>query len=406
MLPASDQTQARRLSFRETYDRYVHQVYGMLYLRGVGRDDTRDLVQDVFLRVHLYLDRCEARDAPWPWLARITRNVARDYWKGRWNESSVFDHEADPVNVPDHDFEAAERRLALLRDCVNEIPGEEWREILLRRIEGQSLPEIAEELGRPLNTVRSQSTRAQALLKEAIDRHHARERHEIGAAGVLVPIFGGFGRTSPFNVLESVRAPAGLRDAVWERLEHLPDHGGGGPPAPAAPSPSVVPPALLRPAAMSWGLAFFGVACAAVLIAAGVAIGLAWDPLGRRAHGAYGPRDPLEMRADLARLGTREVAAVPSETPSASAPAAEPSFAPPAAMPAEPADTTAAEHAILDPAELELRAHHPRAVLLAVEEHARSFPHGRLAMWRERLRREAEARVDPRKEPPADAGVP
>jgi RNA polymerase sigma-70 factor (ECF subfamily) len=410
VLPASDPAQARRLSFREIYDGHVHQVYGILYLRGVSEHDTRDLVQDVFLRVHQYLDTCEARQAPWKWLARITRNVARDHWKGRRNEASVIDHDADLMNVPDHDFEAARRRLALLRDCVNEIHNEDWREIILRRIEGQTVPEIADELGRPLNTVKSQSARAEALLKEAIDRHHARERRETGTLGVVVPIFGGFGRTSPFDVLKSVKAPAGLRDAVWERLKHLPDHGGGGggPRAPAAPSamPSVAPSALLQPAAMSWGLAFFGVACAAVLVAAGVALALLWDPLGRRSHGTHGSRDPVELRPVAVAFVASAVAPGPSEAPSASTePAPEPSVAPPAA-PAEPADTTVAEHAILDPAERDLRAHHVRAVLRVVEEHARLFPHGRLAMWRERLRREAEERAEQRNDPLTDAGAP
>jgi RNA polymerase sigma factor (sigma-70 family) len=398
--------------FREIFLGNVDRVYAILRFRGVPRDQRDDVVHEVFARVQERWGQCKTRSAPEKWINEIARNVARDRQRAICEEEKVIDRIADltivaeRVAAPDVPSEAdaieAERheaaRLDRVRRLLQEIDNPDWREVVTRRIEGQTNPEIAAALGVPLPTVGTWYRRGRGKLLAAHARDEAREHHE-RRAGKLALVFPIFGTRSLFEgVLDDVKAPESLRERVWERLQALPEHGGGGG-GPAAPAmPPAAPMAALAPsAAASWGLVLFGVACAALLLAIGVVIGLLLDP--HRSHAA-----PVELGPDVAAVATSTASAAPIWAP---APSTAPSSAPLA--PRERASTAPApssapvEHDLLDDAQRALLAGDVAGALRAIDEHARLFPHGQRAEVRERLRIDALLAAGPSRRAEATA---
>jgi RNA polymerase sigma-70 factor (ECF subfamily) len=140
------------------------------------REDTEDVVQEVFVTAYRSLSgfRGEAKLSTWLHRIAVTRalNHLEKSEEKRRRASDPTDREAadGPVAIgtPLSALEAKElmRRLA---DCLEKLPAA-WRAVLaLREADGSSYERIAETLRIELGTVRSRLARARASLKDCVE---------------------------------------------------------------------------------------------------------------------------------------------------------------------------------------------------------------------------------------------
>ncbi len=142
------------------------------YIRSRVKDEcaSSDLAQDVFLRAHKGFDQLLDRERAKAWLFSIAHNVVQDFrkkskrevagaaapeefWTGPAPEHSLMDHPC----LPD-----------CLRFMIDQLP-EHYRELVyLADLRQMPQKDIAELLGRPYPTVKSQVQRARRQLKKSI----------------------------------------------------------------------------------------------------------------------------------------------------------------------------------------------------------------------------------------------
>jgi len=150
-------------------------VYGVA-LRVVGEHAAaEDVAQDAFVRAYRALTRypperlLELRVRPW--LARIALNAARNHVRAR-RLHEALDEAADAIPAPDDGpFRLAERneeRRTWAR-LLTALPDRYRMAVALRYVDGLSNAEIAEALGRPLGSIKSDVYRGTALLRAAYD---------------------------------------------------------------------------------------------------------------------------------------------------------------------------------------------------------------------------------------------
>ena len=133
--------------------------------------DADDAAQDAFLSA---LDRLETYDQarPFrPWLMRIAQNAAIDLLRRRTVRQSeaLDDRAATPGRTPAQHAEGAEFRGALAV-ALAALPERQRVAITLFDLEGWAHAEIAEALGVPEGTVRSDVFHARRRLREALGR--------------------------------------------------------------------------------------------------------------------------------------------------------------------------------------------------------------------------------------------
>ena len=161
-------------AFEQIVLRYETRVMTLAARLVGGRDDARDVAQEVFLRAFKYLHRADPQKPLEPWLFRIAVNVCRDAVRRRLRRQNTFvdaepaepiDRSADPCT----DLERKQQRLILQR-ALDLLPEKERLAIMLRDIEGLSTAEVAAILQSSETTVRSQESRGRLRLKAAVDR--------------------------------------------------------------------------------------------------------------------------------------------------------------------------------------------------------------------------------------------
>jgi RNA polymerase sigma-70 factor, ECF subfamily len=159
--------QGHRDSFGQLYQRYARLVHGILLAR-VPAIEGEDLVHEVFLRALPRLHSLREAARFGAWLAAITRNMAKDYYRHPRvriecsDDSAAADASAAPSGQTNSE-EAAE-----ILESVRSLP-EAYREtLILRLVEGMTGPEIAAKTGLSHGSVRVNLNRGMQQLREKL----------------------------------------------------------------------------------------------------------------------------------------------------------------------------------------------------------------------------------------------
>lgn len=150
----------------------------LLRYLGVSSSEVEDALQDVFLVAHQRLSRPDAADRPDAWLRGVALNVARNRRRSaRRSRVSYVDeppeqHDAATPEAAVAGAQAQQRLLALLE----RLPEEQRAALVLFRIDGRPMKEVAATLGCALPTAYKYVSSAEATLEAALrdDRGGAR----------------------------------------------------------------------------------------------------------------------------------------------------------------------------------------------------------------------------------------
>ncbi|HOR28463.1 MAG TPA: sigma-70 family RNA polymerase sigma factor [Candidatus Sumerlaeota bacterium] len=187
-------------AFELLVERYRGLVHVIAYSRLGNRETAAELVQEVFLRVYLHLDRFDLARPLAPWISRITRNLAIQWGQARRSRSRLIDRRSldqlsqappDPSLDPRRQAERSERHRHLA-EAVVKLPPDLRETVLLRYVEDWTNAQIAEHFGVHPSTVGRRLEEALNRLKGELGpvlreaaplfRGNPEERHRIVAA--------------------------------------------------------------------------------------------------------------------------------------------------------------------------------------------------------------------------------
>ena len=146
---------------------HQHRIYGFALNLSGNTADAEEIAQDAFIRAHRALEGYDAdrvRELKVSaWLHRIALNVFRNRARRRLRETVPLDSIAEP-----HANGLGPEDLHHLRSAVLGLPARYREAIVLRHIQGFNYDEIAEVLGVPAGTAKSNVHRGLAILKEEL----------------------------------------------------------------------------------------------------------------------------------------------------------------------------------------------------------------------------------------------
>lgn len=147
-----------RPSFEAIYRDHFRHVWHTLRRLGVVERDLEDAAHEVFVVVHRRLEDYDPRRPLKPWVTGIAYRVASDERRRARHRREVFSHEGwdarDKGDGPEEHL-AATRARALVQAALSELPLDQRAAVVMHDLDGLSIPDIAHELGIPLNTMYS-----------------------------------------------------------------------------------------------------------------------------------------------------------------------------------------------------------------------------------------------------------
>ncbi len=174
--------QGQEAAYRILIRSYQGQLFSIAYGITMDREESLDIVQEVFLKVHQNIKNFRGDSGLSTWLHRITVNQSLNLqrkWKRRlkWRHQPLEKEEGgdypelgDNQENPETLYHKGELEKAL-QEGLGELPETSRTVFVLREIEGLSYDEIAEVLNIKKGTVKSRLFLARQKLKERLSEY-------------------------------------------------------------------------------------------------------------------------------------------------------------------------------------------------------------------------------------------
>jgi RNA polymerase sigma-70 factor (ECF subfamily) len=169
-------------AFRVLVRRYETRVFSIAYGITLDREESLDIVQEVFLKVYQNIHTFREESRLSTWLHRITVNLCLN-WKKRWKRRFRWHHQplerdesgndlksGTEAHYPDALYEKKEFE-KIFWDRLNELPEKTRAVFVLKEVEGLSYDEIAKTLGVRTGTVSSRLFYARKRLKKSLKQY-------------------------------------------------------------------------------------------------------------------------------------------------------------------------------------------------------------------------------------------
>lgn len=151
----------------------IHQLRSLLRRQGRSREDAEDLIQEAFLRLHIYC-QCEEVQQQEAFLARTVRNLSVD-WHRKEHRELYVDESVETLPLvdlrptPDEEL-AVQERLSRVGSILDALAPRTREIFLMHRLEGYGCAQIAEHFGISLSAVEKHIARAVLSIMDAMER--------------------------------------------------------------------------------------------------------------------------------------------------------------------------------------------------------------------------------------------
>ena len=142
----------------EAIERYGDTVRRLCMIHLKNEADTQDIFQTVFLKYLLHTADFESREHEKAWFIRVTINACRDLLKSVFRRRTVSLDQVRDLPAPQGEGGEVLRAVLSLPRKYREV-------VYLHYYEGYTAPEMGKLLGRNVNTVYTDLTRAREKLK-------------------------------------------------------------------------------------------------------------------------------------------------------------------------------------------------------------------------------------------------
>jgi RNA polymerase sigma-70 factor, ECF subfamily len=147
--------------WKELHDR----LYRFIYIRVNDPDDTEDILQNVFLKIHTNLETIRDVNKIESWVFQIARNSIMDYFRkpGKLpldENLPVFDEYAS--------VDTAEDLAPFIQEIIQTLPPIYQEAVQLIDYQGMNQPDAAKTLGISLSGMKSRVQRARGMIKETM----------------------------------------------------------------------------------------------------------------------------------------------------------------------------------------------------------------------------------------------
>lgn len=158
--------------YETLFDRYRRQLYAATLSKCGDEQDAGDIVQETYVKAYFNLPRYNPEYTFGQWVYTIARNLFIDFARRRRSAGSTVSIDGTggseinpPCDTPNPEERIISRQSGrLLDNLMEELPPRYRTMIELRFIGEYSYEEIAEKLGMPIGTVKTQIHRARERL--------------------------------------------------------------------------------------------------------------------------------------------------------------------------------------------------------------------------------------------------
>lgn len=156
------------LTTEHLWEAFHTPLHGFIRKRVQDETVAEDLLQEVFLKIHLHIEALQDVKKLESWIYQITRNAIIDFYRSARRTTSLDTPEALdlPVELPDDDI--ISELFPCVQAMVRNLPEQDRQALVLTEYQGLTQKEFGERLGLSLSGAKSRVQRAREKLKQQL----------------------------------------------------------------------------------------------------------------------------------------------------------------------------------------------------------------------------------------------
>ena len=152
---------------------YWQPLYRYIFYKVRQKEEAEELTQETMLKAVAYLPKFEERGVPFrSFLTRVATNLVTDHWRKKarsgdalpLTEVAVLSRDAGPDELA-----ILEERKKVVHNAIEILPEEQKKVIQLRLLEGRSIKEAAEKMGKTEGALKMLQQRALQNIRKRIE---------------------------------------------------------------------------------------------------------------------------------------------------------------------------------------------------------------------------------------------
>lgn len=144
------------------YNQYSDSLKRFILSRVKNEDATNDILQDVFIKIHLNKDALKNPESIKSWVFTIANNTILDYFKKSAKKINLIGE----IPAIEDDKEKEHSAIDCLKPLIKNLPKTYIEAMLLSEIDGLKQAEVAKKLNISLSGAKSRIQRGRELLKQ------------------------------------------------------------------------------------------------------------------------------------------------------------------------------------------------------------------------------------------------
>ncbi len=163
-------------AYRQLVGKYQAKLRNVAYGITLDVEESADIIQDVFLKAYMGIEKFKGESSLYTWLRRITINESLNWvrkWKRRfkWQHQSLDQEDGSTLDIESDeagpDGVLSNKQVAgILKQGLDKLPEKARAVLVLKEVEGLSYEEIGDALGINKGTVSSRIFYAREKLRE------------------------------------------------------------------------------------------------------------------------------------------------------------------------------------------------------------------------------------------------
>ncbi|NPD86390.1 RNA polymerase sigma factor SigZ [Lentimicrobium sp. L6] len=159
------------------WNKFKEELLGFIISKVNDKDLAHDLLQEVFIKIHLKLSTISDKEKLTSWIYQITRNTIIDHYRKNKQFKEIKEIE---LKVPEHEVNYNNDLLCCLKPFIEDLP-EKYQDALLKTSYGTlSQKEYAKKQELSYSAAKSRIQRARKKLKDSFKKCCATESDKYG----------------------------------------------------------------------------------------------------------------------------------------------------------------------------------------------------------------------------------
>lgn len=157
------------VSYNRLFIRYYSRLCQYVYSRLENREDSEDIIQELFLSLWSGRKKINVNENVSGYLFKMAKNMSLNHIRASNNYRMLLEKQSNtPDYYEDNQLESDEFRIALY-DCIERLPDRSREVFILHRVKGLKQKEISEKLSISVKTIKNQLWMSLQKLKKCLE---------------------------------------------------------------------------------------------------------------------------------------------------------------------------------------------------------------------------------------------